>query len=285
MASALGLVLACAGGLFEVAIAAGEPAPLPPEVGARLLAGVCDVLEADSQIDCGRAGTCRFRRSDGAPFVPHTPDWWDVHALPHAVATLALGPAAALLGGETDADSGWEGALGALSGTPWRRMGDGGVMQLSPWAARWAEAQLPTPETPMCGVTAGEVYHAAFRTMLRRLAATWLQLKRLGEVPNLSAGALARSLAEPRDVLTRRCEAVARTLTATRCEDGGACGGAVGRRDTERSVRRSCRWWLRRHASLEAPGGSRAVRTLLAAVLDRYDPGWFKARRGALLAD
>jgi hypothetical protein len=299
VASALGLMLAFAGGLFEVAVAAQGPGLLPEAVAERLRAGVCDVLEADSQVDCARPGACRFRRSDGTPFAPHAPDWWDVHALPHAVAVLALGPAAALLGADEaaakkdagDGPSGWEGRLGALSGAAWRLDDGGAVFRLSPGAASWAVAQLPDAKTPMCGVTAGEVHRAAFRPMLRRLATTWSRLQRAGGALALDEDALGRALADPAHPLTRRCEAVARAVAGTRCEDGGTCTGADGRSDTERSARRSCRWWLRRHAHPAVPArtpqrrdDSLVMRRLLAAVLARYDSDWLKTRGASLQA-
>lgn len=244
---------------------------LPEPLKRILREKACDIPQSDSNANCVDNAACSLKRSNGEAFLPHAPPWFDVFALPWDVGATVFTPMVQADGLNGDEAAFWGTGLSLLSGLPARVDAKGQpddtwprVMHANPALVRWIHREfIPNPEEPMCGATAVAVYEQAFKPMVRRLAWIYVELKKSGMLARVPVDELEANVNNRKGRFAKRCGKIVALE-----KDSGA----------QYSVDYGCYWWLRRHSgdAKLAKATSTAMLTMLADVLNRYDPEYFK---------
>jgi hypothetical protein len=250
-----------------------EGRPLPAAMRQLIWDKACDLVPKDWAVDCAAntdPARCGYRRSDGEAFEPvESTDVRSFTLAHYGVGADVLKPAAEASGWEKAEDK-WgdyagpaftfiSGGLTLSTTTPYE------VTTLTPEALAWIERELiPERSQAMCGKTAGEVYDASQKTMLRTSALAWEAVKKSGKLKGLTVERLAK------DRGTRR------GATWTMCATFATRESAKGGYD-ERMLRDECQFWLRRGVV----GQADAVAAVLGALLQRFDASFFEAHAKA----
>lgn len=249
--------------------------PLPDATRQLLWQKACDLAYRNYDVDCttnSDPARCGYHRSDGEAFEPAESTDARTFTLAHfAVGNDVLAPAAEGSGWERTADT-WGDFAGPaftfISGLTLSTTTPYEVTKITPEALAWIKRELiPERGQPMCGKTAGELYDASQRTMMRASALAWEAVKRSGKLKGLTVKRLAKE------------HDTQRGATWTLCTRFAARESAKGTYD-ERVLMDECQFWLRRGAA----GQAEAVADVLGAVLQRFDAPFYEAHAKAFSA-
>ena len=259
------LVLTCLLTLAATSVHAADPKEPLEAYEGRALPGVvkrliweksCDVVQKKS-VDCSTE-RCIFKDSKGEGFEPDMQPWQHVLMYEWAVGGNAVQPAMVegkLAQGDEVTDP--RTAFSLLSGLKLDLNPDDYMMQLNPALVRWVARELiPPADTPMCGVTARDVYAQGFASPIRQAVDVFAKLKAKGMTKGIKVAELDKNFNMQRGRFASTCQGISKKSP-----------------DDERWGREMvCWWWLRRAATT----GTDDLALLFSKVLSEYDPDAYK---------
>ena len=224
-----------------------------PDVVKRLIwEKSCDVVQKKS-VDCSKE-RCIFKDSKGEGFEPDMQPWQHVLMYEWAVGGNAVQPA--MVEGKLAAEdevTDPRTAFSLLSGLKLDLNPDDYMMQLNPALVRWVARELiPPADTPMCGVTARDVYAQGFALPIRQAVDVYAKLKAKGMTKNVKLAELDKNFNMQRGRFASTCDGMAK-----KSPDDEKWGRTM-----------VCWWWLRRAATT----GTDDLALLFSKVLAEYDP-------------